>query len=118
MGVSRGLCLKAVRFHNRVQIVEGHRCLWTIMEASDVLGVVLHVQVNIQDLYTGAVRGHLAQRPLASEKEESDAHAMAQHSKVEIAVLRAQVAQMQHERHYSGKRMLTTWRLSPLPSFP
>ena len=118
MGVSRGLCLKAVRFHNRVHIVEGHRCLWTIMEASDVLGVVLHVQVNIQDLYTGAVRGHLAQRPLASEKEESDAHAMAQHSKVEIAVLRAQVAQMQHERHYSGKRMLTTWRLSPLPSFP
>ena len=35
-----------------------------------------------------------------------------------FTVLMAQVAQVQHERHYAGKRMLTTWRLSLLPSFP
>lgn len=74
-GTLEVLCLEGVRYHGRTYIVEGHRRLWAIRKASEVLGLTLNVWVNVHDLFLGAVRGRPALRAFWDKHTTRDAGA-------------------------------------------
>jgi len=56
------LCLVAVRYHGHVFVVEGNRRLWALRQAELKSGKGLAINVDIQDLYLGKVKGQPALR--------------------------------------------------------